>query len=88
MSNHLKGDMGMVTAGILIKTKPGTTRKVLNAIRGKKGVAYALAVFGRYDIIATIKDVEDVDELAKVVTESIASVDGVVSTETLIAANI
>lgn len=78
----------MVTAGILIKTKPGTTRKVLNAIRGKKGVAYALAVFGRYDIIATIKDAKDMDELAKLVTESIASVDGVVSTETLIAANI
>lgn len=78
----------MVTAGVLIKTKPGSTRKVLNAIRGKKGIAYALAVFGRYDIVATIKDAKDIEEIAKIVTESIASVDGVTSTETLVAVNI
>ncbi|MFQ5814903.1 MAG: Lrp/AsnC ligand binding domain-containing protein [Candidatus Hydrothermarchaeaceae archaeon] len=78
----------MVAAGVLIKTKPGTTKEVLNTIRGKKGIAYAYAVFGRYDIVATIKDAKDIDEVARIVTESIANVDGVASTETLITANI
>jgi DNA-binding Lrp family transcriptional regulator len=78
----------MVVAGVLIKTKPGTTKKVLDAIRGKEGIAYAYAVFGRYDIVATLKDIASIDEVARVVTESIATVEGVVSTETLITANI
>ncbi len=78
----------MVVAGVLIKTKPGATKGVLEAIRSKDAVSYAVAVFGRYDIVATMKDVKDLDEVAAVVTEAIAKIEGIVSTETLITANI
>jgi len=78
----------MVVAGVLIRTKPGTTKSVLDAIRSKDEVSYAVAVFGRYDIVTTMKDVKDIDEVAMVVTKALANLDGVVSTETLITANI
>ncbi len=78
----------MVVAGVLIKTRPGATKKVLDAIRGNEGISYAFAVFGRYDIVATVKDAKDLDEAARIVTEGIATIDGVTGTETLIAADI
>ena len=78
----------MVVAGVLIKTEPGKTKQVLDKLRAIRGISYALAVFGRYDIVTMIKDVKDLDEAGKFITEKIAKIDGVRATETLIAANI
>ncbi|MEE8168329.1 MAG: Lrp/AsnC ligand binding domain-containing protein [Candidatus Hydrothermarchaeales archaeon] len=78
----------MVTAGVLIKTKPGSTKRVLDAIRAKEGISQAFAVFGRYDIVVMIKDAKDLDDAARIVTQGVATIDGVASTETLVAANI
>ena len=78
----------MVVAGVLIKTEPGKTKHVLDKLRATKGISYALAVFGRYDIVTMIKDIKDLDEAGRFITEKIAKVEGVRATETLIAANI
>lgn len=78
----------MVVAGVLIKTEPGKTKAVLRALRKEKGIKYAYAVFGRYDIIATITEAKSLDDVAKIIAEKVGSLDGVRNTETLIVANI
>jgi len=78
----------LVVAGVLIKTAAGKTKKVVETLRKTERVAYAYAVFGRYDIVAMVKDARDLDEAAQIITEKIAKVDGVTNTETLIVANI
>lgn len=78
----------MVVAGVLINTAPGKTKEVLEGIRRLEGVSYAYAVFGRYDIVATSKNIEDLAEVASMVVNEICSLDGVTKTETLIVADI
>ncbi len=78
----------MVVAGVLIKTAPGKTKAVIDKLRATEGISYALAVFGRYDIVTMIKDMKDPDEAGRFITEKVAKIDGVRSTETLIAANL
>ena len=70
-------------AGVLIKTDPGKTRAAYEQIRSIEGVANITAVFGRYDLIAMIRAL-DLDDGAAIVRK-IRNVDGVISTETLIA---
>lgn len=77
----------MATAGVLIRVQTGKVKSVLEAMRKDSDIAYAYAVFGRFDIIATIKN-KEIDEIGKIVTEKIGKLDGVISTETLIVANI
>jgi DNA-binding Lrp family transcriptional regulator len=78
----------MVVAGVLINTAPGKTKEVLEAVRKIEGVSYAYAVFGRYDIVATSKDMADLGEVASLVVNEIAKLSGVTKTETLIVADI
>jgi DNA-binding Lrp family transcriptional regulator len=78
----------MVVAGVLIQTAPGKCKDVLKALRETEGIRYAYAVFGRYDIVATITEAKDLDAVAEIVTEKIAKVPGVAGTETLIAAHL
>jgi uncharacterized protein with GYD domain len=70
-------------AGVLIKTDPAKTRAAYEQIRSIEGVANITAVFGRYDLIAMIRAL-DLDDGAAIVRK-IRNVDGVISTETLIA---
>jgi DNA-binding Lrp family transcriptional regulator len=78
----------MVVAGVLINTAPGKTKDVLEGVRKIDGVSYAYAVFGRYDIVATSKDMADLSEVAGMVVNEICKLDGVTKTETLIVADI
>ncbi len=80
--------MKCLLQGVLIKTAPGTTKQVIERLRQTEGISYALAVFGRYDIVTMIKDVKDLDDAGRFITEKVAKIDGITSTETLIAANI
>ena len=78
----------MVVAGVLINTAPGRTKAVLDAARKIKGVRYAYAVFGRYDIVATSEDLKDLGEVADMVVNELCKLDGVNKTETLIVADV
>lgn len=78
----------MVVAGVLINTAPGKTKDVLEAVRKINGVSYAYAVFGRYDIVATSRDMADLKEVASMVVNEICKLSGVAKTETLLVADI
>jgi DNA-binding Lrp family transcriptional regulator len=77
----------MVVAGVLIKTAPGKEKSALESIRKIEGVTRALGVFGRYDIVVMLQ-AKDLDEAMETVLSKIRTTEGVIDTETLIAANI
>jgi nitrate reductase NapAB chaperone NapD len=73
-------------AGILIKTDPNKTRSAFEQIKSMEGVGNITAVFGRFDIVVMIRAL-DLDAAAKMISK-IRSVEGVLSTETLIATSL
>lgn len=72
--------MKCLLQGVLIKTAPGTTKQVIERLRQTEEISY--------DIVTMIKDVKDLDDAGRFITEKVAKIDGITSTETLIAANI
>jgi DNA-binding Lrp family transcriptional regulator len=78
----------MVVAGVLINTAPGKTKEILDGIRKIEGISYAYAVFGRYDIVATSRNMADLKEVASLVVNEICKLNGVTKTETLVVADI
>jgi nitrate reductase NapAB chaperone NapD len=75
-----------MVAGVLIKTDPNKTKSAYEQIKDIEGVANITAVFGRYDIVVMIKAL-DIEAAGKMISK-IRSVDGVLSTETLIATSL
>ena len=71
-----------MVAGVLIKTDPRKTKLAYEQIRSIEGVANITAVFGRFDLVVMIRAL-DLDAAGKLLSK-IRSVDGVISTETLI----
>jgi nitrate reductase NapAB chaperone NapD len=75
-----------MVAGVLIKTDPNKTKLAYEQIKDIEGVANITAVFGRYDIVVMIKAL-DIEAAGKMISK-IRSVEGVLSTETLIATSV
>lgn len=75
-----------MVAGVLIKTDPNKTKSAYEQIKDIEGVANITAVFGRYDIVVMIKAL-DIEAAGKMISK-IRSVEGVLSTETLIATSL
>lgn len=77
----------LVTAFILIKTGTGEQMNFLRSVKEEllklPGVKEAYGVFGRFDVIAKV-EVPTLDELARLVTDRIRDIPGVVATETMI----
>ncbi len=71
-----------MVAGVLIKTDPRKTKFAYEQIKSIEGVANITAVFGRFDLVVMIRAL-DLDAAGKLLSK-IRSVDGVISTETLI----
>ena len=74
----------MVTALVLLQVERGKTNAIAEAIAGMDGVSEVYSVAGRYDLVAIIR-VKANEDLAKVVTENIRTVGGILKSETLIA---
>lgn len=75
----------MVTAIVLIEASANTIAELGPQVAALDGVHEAHSVAGgQADLVAVVK-VSDHDGIARVVTEGIAKLEGVVSTETLIA---
>lgn len=74
-----------MVAGVLIKTDTRKTAAVYKALRELEGVANVTTVFGRFDMVAMIRSL-DLDAASKLL-EDIRSIDGVLSSETLIASS-
>ena len=75
-----------MVAGVLIKTDPNKTKSVYEHIKSLEGVANITAVFGRFDIVVMIRAL-DIEAAGKMISK-IRGVDGVLSTETLIATSL
>lgn len=75
-----------MVAGVLIKTDPNKTKSVYEQIKSLEGVANITAVFGRFDIVVMIRAL-DIEAAGKMISK-IRSVNGVLSTETLIATSL
>jgi DNA-binding Lrp family transcriptional regulator len=74
-------------AFLLIETRVGESKEVLNKIVQLDGVKSADPVTGPYDIIA-IAEREDLSDIASLVTEGIGSIDGISRKVTCVALNI
>jgi len=74
-------------AFLLIETKVGESKEVLNKLAQLNGVKSADPVTGPYDIIAIIER-EDLSDIASLVTGEIGSIDGISRNVTCVAIQI
>jgi DNA-binding Lrp family transcriptional regulator len=74
----------METVFVLIKTQPGLVEPVLHEVASNEDVSEATAVSGAYDILAKVEK-DFVTEALSVIVKQIRQIEGVASTETLVA---
>lgn len=74
----------MVTAIILMNVERGRLRTLAEQLLEIEGVAEIYSVAGPFDVVAIVR-VKEHEALNDLVTEKIAALDGILSTETLIA---
>jgi len=74
----------MVTAIILINTERNKVNLAGAQIASIEGVDEVWSVSGRYDLVAILR-IQDIDELAKLATEKLVTVDGITHTESMVA---
>jgi DNA-binding Lrp family transcriptional regulator len=72
-------------AFILIETQVGRTKQVSEALRSLQGVKSADVVTGQFDVIALV-EVQDLREMADLITARVQGIRGVVRTITCVAA--
>ncbi len=69
-------------AYLLIETKPGTSEKVVKAIKGRvKGVLNADSVYGRYDAIVVI-EAPSIEKINEIVYKIVGKDPNIIHTET------
>ncbi len=74
----------MVTALVLINTERDAVNEVAELLVDISGVTEVYSVAGKYDLIALLR-VPSNEAMADLVTRSILEVDGITSSETLVA---
>jgi DNA-binding Lrp family transcriptional regulator len=74
----------MVTAFILMRVERPRLRSIADDLLAVEGIAEVYSVAGPYDLVAIVR-VKRHEELSDLVTEQVAALDGILSTETLIA---
>jgi DNA-binding Lrp family transcriptional regulator len=74
----------MVTAIVLMTIARGKVQTVASALLDVPAVSEVYSVAGAYDLVAVIR-VTRHDELNDLVTQRLASIDGIESTQTLVA---
>ena len=74
----------MVTALVFIRTERHAVNSVAETVAGLDGVSEVYSVTGDLDLVAIVR-VRDLDDVSAVVTDRIATVEGIATTETHIA---
>jgi DNA-binding Lrp family transcriptional regulator len=74
----------MVTAFILMNVERPRLRSIADELLAIDGIAEVYSVAGPFDLVAIVRVTEH-EALNDLVTERVAALDGIVSTETLIA---
>ena len=73
----------MVTAVVLIRVDKAKVNTVAETLAHLEGIREVYSVAGRFDLVALIW-VKDHEGVAKVVTDQMLKVDGIIESETLI----
>ncbi len=79
--------MAMSVGYVLVDVEPGTEHSVFEAASALSFVSDSQILFGEHDLILKI-DAETIGEIARMVVESIRSIEGVTNTKTLACAEI
>ena len=79
--------MTMSVGYVLVDVEPGTEHSVFEAASALSFVSDSQILFGEHDLILKI-DAETIGEIARMVVESIRSIEGVTNTKTLACAEI
>lgn len=74
----------MVTSIVLLKVERGKVNGVAEKLAEMSGISEVYSVGGRFDLVAIIR-VKSNEDLADMVTKQMATLEGIESTETLIA---
>ena len=75
----------MITAFILIVTKSGAEKEIVNALDDMSEIKDVRIVYGQYDMIAKV-EVEDIATLNNFLLSKVRPINGVEDSSTLIAA--
>lgn len=76
--------MKMVTAIILLNVERKKIKTVAEQLVDIEGITEVYSVTGRFDLVAIIRVGKD-DDLAELVTDELADLEGILATETMIA---
>ncbi len=74
----------MITAFVLLTVEPGLVKPLAQRLLDVPGIGEVYSVAGPFDLIAVVR-VKRHEDLADLVTASVAGLEGIVRTETLIA---
>ena len=74
----------MINAVVLLKIRNDRINEVAESMLELKGVSEVYSVAGQYDLVAILRAPDD-QGIASVVTEKILKIEGLISSETLIA---
>jgi DNA-binding Lrp family transcriptional regulator len=76
--------MSGVTAMVLIKAQTDRINELAERMAELKGVSEVFSVAGQYDLVAIVR-VRELDDLADAISARMSKLEGVLSTQTLIA---
>jgi DNA-binding Lrp family transcriptional regulator len=74
----------MVTAVVLIKAQTDKVSALAEQMADLEGVSEVFSVAGQYDLVALVR-VRENEDLARVISDKVRKLPGIVSSETLIA---
>lgn len=74
----------MVTSFILMNVKRQSVNSIAEALLDISGISEVYSVTGQYDLVA-IARVNSNDDLAELVTDKLSKIDGIESTDTMLA---
>ena len=74
----------MVTAVVLIKAQTDKVSALAEQMADLEGVSEVFSVAGQYDLVALVR-VRENEDLARVISDRVRKLPGIVSSETLIA---
>ena len=74
----------MVTAVVLIKAQTDKVSALAERMADLEGVSEVFSVAGQYDLVALLR-VKENEDLARVISDQVRQLPGIVSSETLIA---
>ena len=74
----------MVTGIVFLNVERKRINEVANEIVALEGISEVFSIGGRYDLIAIIR-ARDNEQLAAIVTDRLLKIEGIISSETMIA---